>query len=164
VNSKKEILMTLTARVRSLFYWLMALNMVFIAITQWFSHSATGFSVTGICLSLFAACCSVVEAMRTRLHPRPFTLSLAKLLIIVVVMVVVSIGSGTTMAMAVLTHFDTLSAVGKICSLSLILLSLLWLGAGSWLAFRYFCLWRKKRGRAALFGGSAQTTDKFEHE
>ena len=137
--------MILTARARPLLYWLIGLSMVCSAIVQWLSHGATGLSVTSIVLSLVGACLSVVQAVRVHLHPRPFTLTLglAKLLIVVLVF----IPSSTIIAMAVfLTHFDTpISTVDKICFLLTTLPSLLYLGAGSWLAFRYFCLWRERR-------------------
>lgn len=136
--------MILTARARSLLYWLLGLSMVFNAITQWLSHGATGLSVADIVLSLLGGCLLVVQAVRNHLYPRPLTLTLglAKLLIIVLVF----ISSSTIIAMAALTHFDTsASTVAKICFLFATLLPLLWLSAGSWLAFRYFCLWREKR-------------------
>lgn len=136
--------MTLTARVRPFFYWLLGLNMVFIAITEWFSHGITGFSVTSIVFSLFAACYYIVEAVRSHLHPRPLTLTLSRAKLLIIVLVFIS--SSTIIAMAALTHFDTsASTVAKICFLFATLLPLLWLSAGSWLAFRYFCLWREKR-------------------
>lgn len=130
--SRKESLMTLTARERAMLWWFIGLGMAFIAFSQWSSHRA----ILGF-LSLLVACCTMVEAVRIHLRPRPFILSPARILIMCIVCFLPSI-----IIVGVLFYSRTfLFTIEEICYL---FLSLLWLGTGIWLAFRYFSFQRKE--------------------
>jgi hypothetical protein len=117
--------MILTDRERALIYWLIGLTMIFVTIGQWSAHSTTTLFV-----SLLAACCAVIVAVRTHLRPKSFTLSPTKSLILIIVCFLPCI-----IAMSVFLYFRDLSTIDKFCTF---FPALLWLGTGIWLAFRSF--------------------------